>query len=75
METFNNITTAINNYKIAKIKIDVCIDEDGKTPVLDYVIEKFNRDTLQMEHFISDCGFYTLDEVLKDMNLRLASQD
>ena len=66
---FQNIEDKIGMGKIGKIQIDISLDDEG-IPVLDYVVESWEVSG-NFKHLISDCGFYTLDEVMKDIDNRI----
>lgn len=61
----NVIEDKIQMLKIGKLEFTVYVDEETGAPVIDYVIENFEG-----KHLISDCGFDTLEEVLKTITKR-----
>lgn len=67
---FQNIEDAIGMAKIGTIKIIIVLNDDGN-PELDYVVESWKIQSQEYEHVISDCGFETLDDVLKDIDKRI----
>jgi hypothetical protein len=67
---FQNIEDKIGMGKIGKIQIIISLDDEG-IPVLDYVVESWEIHEKDYKHLISDCGFYTLDEVMKDIDRRI----
>ena len=68
---YQNIEDAIGIGKIGTIKITAVLNDDGNVE-LDYVVESWEVQPQEYQHLISDCGFETLEEVMRDIDERIS---